>query len=189
MRRQETRRKFHDAIVNMLYTRPPSPHRPQQDDSNPVAAASTTTFSSNFDVNSIPDPEDRVESRISSSSSSSSSEDDDRGGSRKLTRAQRKRIRRKKLKEADTGRRTLLIGPLLPSTKIEGGDQCSVMISEPDGVRQNAAEEKVANAGNPIEEPQECVALRKKTRSKQRRMAKKRSLPRKSLKSCMENWR
>ena len=50
---------------------------------------------------------------------SASSEDDDELGSQKLTRAQRKRLRTKKLKEAASHRRQI-IGPELPPT---GDDQ------------------------------------------------------------------
>uniref|UniRef100_M1BXG4 Uncharacterized protein n=1 Tax=Solanum tuberosum TaxID=4113 RepID=M1BXG4_SOLTU len=58
-------------------------------------------------------------------------------GPEKLTRAQRKKIRRKKLKEAST-RRQNIIGPLLPTEEIDRED---VNVSAPpQGVRQNANE-------------------------------------------------
>lgn len=72
--------------------------------------------------------------------SSSSGEQESDHGPEKLTRAQRKRIRRKKLKKA-ASRRQNIIGPLLPT---EESDDKSVNVSktdeEPQGVRENANE-------------------------------------------------
>ena len=68
-----------------------------------------------------------------SSCSASDVNDDSESGQQKLTRAQRKRLRKKKLKE-DASRRGKMIGPLLPSMKEVGDDGCT------GGVRQNAAE-------------------------------------------------
>ena len=67
----------------------------------------------------------------SSCSTSDDNDNDDGGesGTQKLTRAQRKRLRKKKLKE-DASRRGKIIGPLLPSSNDDGDV----------GVRQNAAE-------------------------------------------------
>jgi len=77
--------------------------------------------------------------------------DGESGPRRKLTRAQRKRLRKKKLKE-DASRRGNMVGPLLrPSTsESEGGD----VETEPPDVRRNAAEKKVdATAANSGEDP------------------------------------
>lgn len=70
-----------------------------------------------------------------SGSSATSGDEDGNGdsGTQKLTRAQRKRLRKKKLKE-DTCRRKQVIGPLLPLTIDEGENG-------PPGVRRNASEE------------------------------------------------
>ncbi|GMH06351.1 hypothetical protein Nepgr_008191 [Nepenthes gracilis] len=159
MKRLERRRKFHDAIINMLYP-PPSSPPPQREVDVP-----TDILSGSHEINSIPDPENLVESR-----SSQSSDDDDRG-SVKLTRAQRKRIRKKKLKEAAAHRRKI-IGPLLPPTgnDFDAGD-CDSTESGPQSVRQNAAEKKCASPVAPAE-PQSCNAQSQK-KLKRRRMAKK----------------
>ncbi|KAK4584909.1 hypothetical protein RGQ29_022540 [Quercus rubra] len=77
MNREQKRRRFNEALVNMLYPQPPPPP---------------------------------------SSCSASDGNDDSESGTQKLTRAQRKRLRKKKLKE-DASRRGKMIGPLLPSTK------------------------------------------------------------------------
>lgn len=63
-----------------------------------------------------------------------------------LTRAQRKRLRKKKLKE-DACRRGKIIGPLLPSTSDDvgdpGGGDGDVVEKEPPAVRRSAAENKL----------------------------------------------
>lgn len=64
--------------------------------------------------------------------SSSDDNDGEKGGSGRLTRAQRKRLRKKKLKEAAPQRRKI-IGPLLPGSSDDGN------VAE--SVRQNAATE------------------------------------------------
>ena len=68
-----------------------------------------------------------------SSCSASDGNDDSESGTQKLTRAQRKRLRKKKHKE-DASRRGKIIGPLLPSTKEVGDGGCT------GGVRRIAAE-------------------------------------------------
>lgn len=80
------------------------------------------------------------------SGSSTGEEDDDDGEGRlesetlKLTRAQRKRLRRKKLKE-DISRRGKIIGPLpLSSNDGEGGCSSAVKERSP-AVRENADED------------------------------------------------
>lgn len=63
-----------------------------------------------------------------------------------LTRAQRKRLRKKKLKE-DACRRGKIIGPLLPSTRNDvgdlGGGDGDVVEKEPPAVRRSATENKL----------------------------------------------
>lgn len=85
-------------------------------------------------------------------SSSTSDEGGNDGGSQKLTRAQRKRLRRKKLKE-HACRRRKIIGPLLPpqiededveGNSIFGGDKLE---NEPPTVRCYAAEEAYNKPG------------------------------------------
>lgn len=73
-------------------------------------------------------------------SGSSSGEDDgeDDCGSQKLTRAQRKRLRKKKLKE-DVSRRRQIIGPLLPPSSDNDGDgDCGGAVEDTPSVRGNA---------------------------------------------------
>ncbi|GAB4849112.1 hypothetical protein Ancab_003920 [Ancistrocladus abbreviatus] len=177
MKRQERRRKFHDAIINMLY-----PPRPEPEDKQD---ATINTLDHNFDVNSIPDPENLVEN-----TGSSSSDHSDECGPEKLSRAQRKRIRRKKLKEAATHRRKL-IGPVLPSTS----EDCSVVDGGAtetglQGVRRYAAEEQCEFAKPDATAGVECIELEMscdvqgKKKVKQRRMAKK--LAKESLRSSEE---
>ena len=74
-----------------------------------------------------------------SSNSSSSTDDGDGGerGSHKLTRAQRKRLRKKKLK-IDASRRGQIIGPLLPAPV---DDDNVGLEKESPTVRRNAAQE------------------------------------------------
>ncbi|KAF7809943.1 pre-mRNA-splicing ATP-dependent RNA helicase prp28 [Senna tora] len=147
MEREERKRKFNEAIVNMLY--PPPPSQPEQE-SKPVQAAS----------DAIPDTllED------SGSASSSGDEEQESEPDQKLTRAQRKKIRKKKLKE-EAVRRGELIGPLLPLNRTNT-DQCA----DPDAkrsppVRPNASEE---NSG--ADEPADGLPAKK---INQRRKAKK----------------
>ncbi|KAE8008234.1 hypothetical protein FH972_004764 [Carpinus fangiana] len=107
--------------------------------------------------------------------------DGESGPRRKLTRAQRKRLRKKKLKE-DASRRGNIIGPLLPSEG-EAGD----VETEPPDVRRNAAEKKFdATADNSGEE----TACANQNKLKQRRMAKrlaKERLKPSNLQNCSQN--
>uniref|UniRef100_A0A5B7BP81 Uncharacterized protein n=1 Tax=Davidia involucrata TaxID=16924 RepID=A0A5B7BP81_DAVIN len=172
MPREERRRKFHDALVNMLYPPPPSP--PQQEDDEEAA----NILGHGFNVDHIPDADELEESR-----SSSSGDDEGECGSQKLTRAQRKRLRKKKLKEA-ASRRRKIIGPLLTTASDDGNDDegNSDIKNEPQGVCRNAPEESDAIS----EKPGEAAACANQNKLKQRRMAKK--LTRERLKSSiMEN--
>lgn len=137
MQRKEKRRKLHEALLNMLYPSPPP--------------------------NQLP-PETRnvkIESEEDTSSSSSSDEQGE-SGSQKLTRAQRKRLRKKKFNEASSLRRKF-IGPLLPSTS------CDALQTEPQVVRHNAAQQPRTRTHKPGD-PASCSTQNK---VKQRRMAKK----------------
>ncbi|KAK4712074.1 hypothetical protein R3W88_006587 [Solanum pinnatisectum] len=148
MKREEKRQKLHEGLLRMLYPPPPPP--PSQEENSDDEP---------FDIleqgDQIPD---QLEKDRGSSSSGDQEETDH--GPEKLTRAQRKRIRRKKLKEAST-RRQNIIGPLLPTEEIDRED---VNVSTPDeerqGVRQNA---------NETDDADSCL---KQNKQKQRRMAK-----------------
>ncbi|XP_049357787.1 uncharacterized protein LOC125822435 isoform X2 [Solanum verrucosum] len=146
MKREEKRQKLHEGLLRMLYPPPPSP--PSQEENSDDEP---------FDIleqgDQIPD---QLEKDRGSSSSGDQEETDH--GSEKLTRAQRKRIRRKKLKEASS-RRQNIIGPLLPTEEIDRED---VNVSTPpQGVRQNA---------NETDDADSCL---KQNKQKQRRMAKR----------------
>ncbi|XP_050384755.1 uncharacterized protein LOC126801356 [Argentina anserina] len=140
MRREEKRSKFNEAVVNTLFP-PPPPSPPPKDEDVP------------FNVS-------RQDFGLEIGSSATSGDEDGDGESEthELTRAQRKRLRKKKLKE-DASRRKQIIGPLLPSTIDEGGS-CS-----PD-VRRNAYEE-------PSDQPPQPDCGNQKNKVKQRRKAKK----------------
>ncbi|KAL6952481.1 hypothetical protein U1Q18_050628 [Sarracenia purpurea var. burkii] len=124
MENEERRRKFHESLLNMLYPPPSSPPH----------------------ITQGRDEEERVNllrdclnvDHISEESGSSSSSDDDEGecGSQKLTRAQRKRLRKRKLKRASSHRRKI-IGPLLPTNSDDGVVD---LRNEAQGVRCNVAE-------------------------------------------------
>ncbi|CAN0864912.1 hypothetical protein LINGRAHAP2_LOCUS9074 [Linum grandiflorum] len=123
MRRAEKRKKFHDALLKSRYPQSPEPNANTGDDELPAS-----TSAEEFDVNLIPD-----DYGLQKSGSSSSTSDTD-GGSQKLSRAQRKRLRKKKIKE-DASRRKGIIGPLLPPPAAGVGEaECSP------GVRRNAEE-------------------------------------------------
>ncbi|KAG5528378.1 hypothetical protein RHGRI_029150 [Rhododendron griersonianum] len=75
---------------------------------------------------------------------SSSSDDEGECGPQKLTRAQRKRIRKKKVREA-ASRRRKLIGPVLPGDDDGSGD----LSNESQGVVRNAAEKSDIGSAMP----------------------------------------
>ncbi|KDP32093.1 hypothetical protein JCGZ_12554 [Jatropha curcas] len=167
MRREEKRRKFHEALLNTLY--PPAP-QPQEKDEEKLSNASKK----DFDVNLIPDDYGLQESKSSTSDDDGESE----CGQQKLTRAQRKRLRRKKLKE-DVPRRKQIIGPLLPPLSGEGGSVCG---------GGDAAEE--CTPGDRQNDYDTQGSSSKQRKLKQRRMAKR--LARESLKlsgveNCVQN--
>nr|GLL26419.1 uncharacterized protein LOC109177932 isoform X2 [Ipomoea trifida] len=146
-RREEKRRKFHEGLLKMLYPSPSSPSHQRES-----SGEAENTHSEGLDLDLVPD---EYENERSSSSSSAS---DHEGGCepQKLTRAQRKRIRRKKMKEA-ASRRQKIIGPLLPNASDVGAE---IADEHPPGVRQNG------------HTPEEAWST-KQNKVKQRRMAKK----------------
>ncbi|KAM5576839.1 hypothetical protein ABKV19_007598 [Rosa sericea] len=146
MRREEKRRKFNEAVLNTLYPPPSPPSPPPKDEDVPLNIL-------------------RQKFELDSGSSATSGDEDGTGESetQKLTRAQRKRLRKKKLKE-DASRRKQIIGPLLPSTVGEG-ENCT-----PD-VRRNASEEpKCICVGD---QPPQPGCSNQENKVKQRRKAKK----------------
>ncbi|CAH1437386.1 unnamed protein product [Lactuca virosa] len=161
MKRKERQRKFHDSLINMLYT-PPSPPPPENKyDQQSLDLAREIANSDHHRINT-----DELE-REAEMDLSASSEEDDELGSEKLTRAQRKRLRRKKLKEAASHRRQI-IGPELPPT---GDDQIDDEVSnvhEPsEGVRRNVTEG--SESGNNREDAVSSIKV------KHRRMSKKKA--------------
>ncbi|KAJ9670454.1 hypothetical protein PVL29_026782 [Vitis rotundifolia] len=162
MRRDERRRGFHDALLKMLYPSPPPPS--QQEDGDKLLDISPKGLD---DVDPVPD--DLKEN------SSSASDEDDECAPQKLTRAQRKRLRQKKLKETASCRRKI-IGPQLPSPS--GGD----LEDKPPKIPHSAADELVDAMGKPGNTP----TRRNQTKLKQRRMAKKLAREREKS-SNMEN--
>ena len=110
----------------MLYPPPPSP--PREPHQSPHHSTSTHHY------------DDDV-TKLSSSSSDGDGDGDGDGGKQKLTRAQRKRLRKKKLRQAAFQRRPI-IGPLLPtSSEADEG----LVLDETQPVRHNAAEESVVS--------------------------------------------
>ncbi|XP_027362285.1 uncharacterized protein LOC113869935 [Abrus precatorius] len=134
MKPDERKRRFNEAIVSMLYPSPPQ----HEQESEPVEALMEGCGSDVNILGTIVDDYDNA--------SSNSNEEDD-CEAKKGSRAQRKRIRKKKLKE-EAIRRGKLIGPLLPLTHQVAEDAPAV--------RSNASEEGV-----------------KSMKVKQRRMAKR----------------
>ncbi|KAL3526904.1 hypothetical protein ACH5RR_011560 [Cinchona calisaya] len=160
MMRGNKKQKFHEALLHMLY--PPPPPK-DEDDQEP-----TGTLNQSLNLSQIPDELDEDGGKSTSSSDADGEEGD---GPKKLTRAQRKRLRRKKLKEA-ASRRSKIIGPLLPTTASDDGVE--VVGNEPPSVRQNASETD-DNAGAKTNRPVlgETPHCSKQNKLKQRRMAKK----------------
>ncbi|KAG5528379.1 hypothetical protein RHGRI_029150 [Rhododendron griersonianum] len=109
---------------------------------------------------------------------SSSSDDEGECGPQKLTRAQRKRIRKKKVREA-ASRRRKLIGPVLPGDDDGSGD----LSNESQGVVRNAAEK--SDIGSAM--PGERAGCTNQNKRKHRRMAKKQARER-SVLSTSENF-
>ncbi|GAV57715.1 hypothetical protein CFOL_v3_01251 [Cephalotus follicularis] len=171
-RREEKRRKIHEAILNTLYPPPPSPPEEEVKTSN--------TLGDEFDVELI-SPDDYVKK---SGSSQCDSEDEHETGPKNLTRAQRKRLRKKKLKQ-DAARRGNMIGPLLLATYCEDDnrDVGVVVGNESPVVRQNAAE-GIHDATS--DNKGVLSACTNENKLKQRRIAK-RVAKEKSKSSSMDN--
>ncbi|KAL6521595.1 hypothetical protein OROGR_018164 [Orobanche gracilis] len=125
MKEAEKQRKFHEALLRTLY--PPLPTPPSRQDEE---EEETLIDSSN----DLPEEGLEIEERYSSPSSGHDNEGDN-GGTEKLTRAKRKRLRKRKLKEAALKPRKI-IGPLLPGSYDGKND---VVNDVPSNVRQNAA--------------------------------------------------
>ncbi|KAL4334528.1 hypothetical protein GQ457_07G004270 [Hibiscus cannabinus] len=159
MRREEKRKRFHEALLKTLY---PSPSQPESEEKNQVI---TSERALNVGLQNSDDFEE-------SKSSSPKTDDEDEGRqaepeTQKLSRSQRKRLRKKKLKE-DASRRGSIIGPLLPSSQYDGAG--GPLRVEPQGVRQNARQEQAASRDKPDDEQSNCSSKKK---LKQRRIAKR----------------
>ncbi|KAJ6739845.1 hypothetical protein OIU79_000070 [Salix purpurea] len=170
MRHEKKRRQLHEALLNTLY---PQLHE-TEDGKGPVSTASD-----GFDVSVIPD-----DYGLRQSGSSTSEEDNDGEGrsefeTPKLSRAQRKRLRRNKLKD-DISRRGKIIGPLPLSINNVDGKRSSAVKERPPAVRQNDDEDdrhfSAAASNNP-------GGGASQSKVKQRRMAKR--LAREKLKPSM----
>ncbi|MED6204966.1 hypothetical protein PIB30_013463 [Stylosanthes scabra] len=151
MKAEERKRRFNEAIVNILYPSSPEPEPepsppPIQQDPQPLDA---------FTQRSLPQVFSGTQN-LESSDASTSGDEEHASGTVKLTRAQRKKIRKKKLKE-DAIRRGNLIGPLLPHTHQVPHDAPPV--------RSNASTEPGVDDG--------AAAPATSNKTKKRRMAKK----------------
>ncbi|KAL8117810.1 uncharacterized protein LOC141661380 [Apium graveolens] len=149
MNKEEKRRKFHDSLLKMLYPPPPPPQEHHQTPPN--------ISSNDFTEDSVVDDQDKL---------SSSSSDDEQ---QKLTRAQRKRLRKNKLRLAASQRRPI-IGPLLSADETPATDApAGLVLDGTQPVRHNVAEELVSRIHN----SEEQGASKNQNKLKQRRNAKK----------------
>ncbi|KAK9097160.1 hypothetical protein Sjap_022657 [Stephania japonica] len=139
MKREEKQRRFHQTLLNILYPPPSSPEEKKEDDGdNGLAATMVDVASSDLNSNYGYSPSDSSEFE-----------------SGKLTRAQRKRLRRKKLKqEANSGRRKL-IGPLLPSANNDSNKEVVGAMEQSSGSHENADLAPVLDHG--IGEPGDLI--------------------------------
>ncbi|OVA05901.1 hypothetical protein BVC80_1701g44 [Macleaya cordata] len=112
MEKEAKRRKFHEALLNKFYPSPPKQLQPSHQDQN-----DTDEEEEPGDLNLVQDDFDD-----SSAESKSSSDTSQPAPQKMLTRAQRKRLRKKKLKEAALRPRNKIIGPLLPSSEYGAGN-------------------------------------------------------------------
>nr|XP_019710046.1 WASH complex subunit 1 [Elaeis guineensis] len=107
-KREEKRRKFHQALLNLYHPPPPPPPPPPPVTAPQLAEEDSVAMVSGcIDLDLDPEDADNVEKESSPSGTGELVP-------QKLTRAQRKRIRKRKLKEAASVRRKF-VGPLLPS--------------------------------------------------------------------------
>ncbi|KAK8644461.1 hypothetical protein V6N13_123767 [Hibiscus sabdariffa] len=167
MRREEKRKRFHEALLKTLY---PSPSQPESEEEEEKKQVITSERALNV---GLQNSENVIKYDFEESKSSSPKTDDEDEGrqaepeTQKLSRSQRKRLRKRKLKE-DASRRGNIIGPLLPSSRFDGaGGPLQV---EPQGVRQNARQEQAASRDKPDDEQANCSSKKK---LKQRRIAKR----------------
>ncbi|CAI9758473.1 unnamed protein product [Fraxinus pennsylvanica] len=163
---KEKERKFHEALLKMLYPPPPSP--PPQEEEEEEENKPIKSLGVGVNLNQIPD---ELEDEERNPSSSDHDGEDCNGAIQKLTRAQRKRLRRKKLKEA-SGQRRKIIGPMPLLSKANdggngGGD--GVAGKAPESVRQNASVE----TDTIMKKSGELASCSKQNKLKQRRMGKK----------------
>ncbi|KFK28448.1 hypothetical protein AALP_AA8G515700 [Arabis alpina] len=162
-RREEKRRKLHEALLQTLYPPSSSPSPP----SSPSPADATNEEP--FDVTLI-NPEDYL--KIDSSNHGDDNENGEESETtEKQTRAQRKRLRKKMLKE-EAARRRKVIGPLLPIDMIQTRDTTVADAGESNG------EEEEACCSQPVRlnasEKEEKLGDNDKTNKvKKRREAKK----------------
>nr|XP_043635002.1 uncharacterized protein LOC122606103 [Erigeron canadensis] len=152
-KKKEKQQKLHDNLINILYP-PPSPHT-QFDDQTLDFAREIVDSGHHHQINTT----DEFEEENNKRGELESSENEEEEGFRKLTRAQRKRLRKKKLKETGGLKRRPIIGPVLPGDDKLDNDQ------HPEGVRRNASEKPESR--NDREKPTSCIKV------KQRRMSKK----------------
>ncbi|KAJ6367321.1 hypothetical protein OIU77_003639 [Salix suchowensis] len=141
--------------------------------------AHVSTANDGFDVSVIPD-----DYGLRQGGSSTSEEDNDGEGrsefeTLKLSRAQRKRVRRNKLKD-DISRRGKIIGPLPLSINNVDGNCSSAIKERPPAVRQNDDEDDRHSSAAARNNPGGGAS---QSKVKQRRMAKR--LAREKLKPSM----
>ncbi|XP_022751191.1 uncharacterized protein LOC111299926 isoform X1 [Durio zibethinus] len=181
MRREEKRKRFHEALLKTLYPPSSPPESEEEEEKKPVITSERAVSLG------LENPDDFEEAK-SSSSTSNEEDDGSQAETQKLSRAQRKRLRKKKLKE-DAFRRGKIIGPLLPLSE-DGG--VGLLQTEPQGVRENAADKQVDSSDKPDDDLLNALTLgvcsgdqqggcSSSKKAKQRRIAKR--LAREGLKS------
>ncbi|XP_023639600.1 uncharacterized protein LOC17875551 [Capsella rubella] len=177
-RREEKRREFHEALLQTLY--PPSSPPSLSSSPSPVEVVNDEPF----DVTLI-NPEDYL--KISSTIQGEDNENGDESGiAEKPSRAQRKRLRKKMLKEEEARRKKVMIGPLLPSQMLQNpdgrrvGDASGSIIEEDSDSQEEedeACQSKICSQPvrlNATEKKEEKFGDSDKTRKvKKRREAKK----------------
>ncbi|XP_019444951.1 PREDICTED: uncharacterized protein LOC109348832 isoform X1 [Lupinus angustifolius] len=158
MKQDERKRKFNEAVVNMLYPSPP-PSPPQLELEPFIKGSTSDIISGTLDDND---------------NASTSGEEEQSCETEKLTRAQRKKIRKKKLKE-EAIHRGRLIGPMLPLPHATTRDQVAERAPP---VRSNASEKDIGLGDE--------TASASSNKMKRRRLAK-RLAKQKQIASTPEN--
>ncbi|KAJ4962449.1 hypothetical protein NE237_022388 [Protea cynaroides] len=175
---EDKRRKSYEAFLNIFY--PPRANQSQhqlEEEEEPAVRNPTLTSAVPHGVCDI----SKGDEEVAEEEKNSESESDSECTARNLSRSQRKRLRRKKLKQAASSRRRI-IGPMLPSTeKIPHGvdnalDQHPITPplpewSLPETVIHNANAAEGVGAGN-----RDCRGEPRNVQNnklKQRRLAKK----------------